>query len=152
TEAENANRMKDEFLAMVSHELRTPLNAMLGWAHLLRGGKLDAPMTERGLEVLERNTLLQAQMIDDLLDVSLIITGKLRLETKPVDLVAVVRGAIDTLTPAAEAKEIELRLVAGGMPHLTQGDPTRLQQVAWNLLSNAVKFTPRGGRVEARLR
>jgi signal transduction histidine kinase len=152
TEAENANRMKDEFLAMVSHELRTPLNAMLGWAHLLRGGKLDQAMTERGLEVLERNTLLQAQMIDDLLDVSRIITGKLRIESKPVDLVAVVRGAIDTVTPAAEAKGIELRVVNAGPPFLTQGDPTRLQQVAWNLLSNAVKFTPRGGRVETRLR
>ncbi|MBY0232241.1 MAG: response regulator [Gemmataceae bacterium] len=147
-EAERANRVKDDFLATLSHELRTPLNALLGWTHLLRSGKLDAATTARGLEVLDRNTRAQAQLIDDLLDVSRIVTGKLRIESKPVDLAGVLQAALDTVRPAAGAKGVALSLRAEG-PCLTTGDAMRLQQVAWNLLSNAVKFTPRGGRVEA---
>ncbi len=151
TEAENANRLKDEFLATLSHELRTPLSAMMGWTHLLREGKLDEGMTARGLEVLDRNTRAQAKLIDDLLDVSRIITGKLRLETRPVEMAGVVRAAADAIGPAASAKEVEVTVSLAGEPCVVMGDPTRLQQVAWNLLSNAVKFTPRGGRIEATL-
>jgi signal transduction histidine kinase len=151
-QAEDANRIKDEFLATLSHELRTPLNAILGWAQVLRSGKVDAPTTERALEAVERNARAQAQLISDLLDVSRIITGKLRLELRPVDLSGILDAALDSVRPAAEAKEIHLRIVPGQVAGPFVGDPDRLQQVFWNLLSNAIKFTPQGGSVEVRLR
>jgi signal transduction histidine kinase len=150
-EAEAANRTKDEFLAMLSHELRTPLNAMLGWSHLLRTGKLDAATIARGLEVLERNTRSQAGLINDLLDVSRIVTGKLHLETRPTELPGVVSAAVDAVRPAVEAKGITLDVALGPAVGPVLGDPTRLQQVVWNLLANAVKFTPRGRTVAVRL-
>jgi signal transduction histidine kinase/ActR/RegA family two-component response regulator len=149
--AEEANRSKDQFLALLSHELRTPLGAMLGWLYLLRGGKLNAAMAARGLEVLERNTRAQAQLIDDLLDVSRIGAGKLRLEAQPTELAPVVEAAVDALRPAARAKDITLRVARDVSAGPVLGDATRLQQVFWNLLANAVKFTPPGGRVEVRL-
>jgi signal transduction histidine kinase/ActR/RegA family two-component response regulator len=151
-QAEDANRIKDEFLATLSHELRTPLNAILGWAQVLRSGKVDAPTTERALEAVERNARAQAQLISDLLDVSRIITGKLRLELRPVDLPRILEAALDSVRPAAEAKEIHLHIVPGQVAGPFVGDPDRLQQVFWNLLSNAIKFTPQGGSVEVRLR
>jgi signal transduction histidine kinase len=151
-QAEDANRIKDEFLATLSHELRTPLNAILGWAQVLRSGKVDAPTTERALEAVERNARAQAQLISDLLDVSRIITGKLRLELRPVELSRILDAALDSVRPAAEAKEIHLHIVPGQVAGPFVGDPDRLQQVFWNLLSNAIKFTPQGGTVEVRLR
>jgi signal transduction histidine kinase/ActR/RegA family two-component response regulator len=150
-EAETANRTKDEFLATVSHELRTPLNAMIGWVHLLRTGNLDAEAAARGLETIERNILAQAQIIDDILDVSRIVRGTLALHVRPVDLCAVLRQAIDSLSPAAQAKKIRIGTALPPGAALVTGDPDRLQQIAWNLLSNAVKFTPAGGQVEVRL-
>ena len=149
--AEEATRAKDEFLAVVSHELRTPLNAILGWIRLLRSGKLDANTSARALDTVERNAQSQSQLISDLLDVSRIVSGKIRLEVESVDLYEQIEAALDVVRPAAEAKEItlETRLNPGVSP--VSGDQSRLQQVLWNLLSNAVKFTPRGGRVEARL-
>lgn len=143
-EAEAANRAKDHFLATISHELRTPLNAMLGWATLLRSNELDAETTSRALDIIERNARLQAQLIEDLLDVSRIVAGNFRLELAEVDLNAVVRAAAESLTPQADSKGVDLRIELGTVPPL-QGDSMRLQQVAWNLLSNAVKFTPEGG-------
>jgi signal transduction histidine kinase/CheY-like chemotaxis protein len=148
SEAEAANRSKDEFLATLSHELRTPLNAILGWAQLLRTGALPADEATQGLETIERNAKAQAQLIDDLLDLSRIISGKLRVESRPVDLVAVVEGALDSVRPAADAKGIRVVPVLDAHAGPVAGDAGRLQQVAWNLLSNAVKFTPRGGRVD----
>jgi PAS domain S-box-containing protein len=150
-EAEAANRTKDEFLATVSHELRTPLNAMLGWVHLLRSGSLDAKMTERAMETIERNIQAQAQIIDDILDVSRIVRGSLTLNVRAVDLAAVLHQAVESLGPAAQAKGIALRIELEAAESHVTGDPDRLQQVAWNLLSNAIKFTPRGGEVAVRL-
>ncbi len=150
-EAESANRAKDEFLATVSHELRTPLNAMLGWAHMLRKGLVVEEDTERALETIERNARAQAQIIDDILDVSRIITGKLRLDVRPVELAPIIEEAIFSTQPAAEAKEIDLQFSLDPGTSPVSGDPDRLQQVAWNLLANAVKFTPGGGRIEVRL-
>ena len=150
-ELQAADQAKDQFLAMVSHELRTPLTAMLGWARMLRGGLLDDVSAARALEVIERNTTLQAQLIDDLLDLSRIVTGKLQLEIGPVDPVEVVRGAIDAVQPAADAKHIVLTVVLHSLAGSIVGDSHRLQQVVWNLLSNAIKFTPEGGRVELAL-
>ncbi|MGH7319393.1 MAG: ATP-binding protein, partial [Candidatus Rokuibacteriota bacterium] len=150
-QAEQANRAKDEFLAVLSHELRTPLNSILGWAVLLKGGPTDGPSLSRGLEVIERNARAQSQLIEDLLDVSRIITGKLRLDVRPVDLVAVVNAAIDAVRPAATAKEIRLQSILDPKAGPIAGDPDRLQQVMWNLLSNAVKFTSNRGRVQVRL-
>jgi PAS domain S-box-containing protein len=146
-EAESVNRAKDEFLATLSHELRTPLHAMLGWARMLRGGNLEADAVARGLDAIERNTRLQAQLIEDLLDVSRIITGKLRLDSRPVDLAVPVDAAIEALRPAAEAKSIAVQARIDPEAGTVLGDPARLQQVVWNLVSNAIKFTPRGGRV-----
>jgi len=150
-EAEAANRAKDEFLATLSHELRTPLTAILGWARLLRAGGLTQAALEGGLETIERNASAQSQLIDDLLDVSRIITGQLRLDLRPVEIGRILAAAVDTVRPAAQAKNIligaELEAAAGPL----LGDAVRLQQVAWNLLSNAVKFTPKGGSVEVRL-
>jgi PAS domain S-box-containing protein len=150
-QAEAANRAKDEFLATVSHELRTPLNAMLGWARMLRADKLDAATSARALEAIERNAKSQAQLIEDLLDVSRIISGKLRLDVRSVELPLVIEAAIDAVRPAAEAKQIRLQTVLDPRAAPVAGDSDRLQQVVWNLLSNAVKFTPKGGRVQVRL-
>jgi PAS domain S-box-containing protein len=150
-QAEEANRMKDEFLAIVSHELRSPLNAMLGYAVLLRYGGLDAQKIRQAADVIERSGKAQAQLIDDLLDTARIISGKLRLELGPVDLVSVIEQAVQTIRPAADAKRISLETDLPPEIGQITGDPARLQQVVWNLLSNAVKFTPQGGRVEARL-
>ena len=150
-QAEEANRIKDEFLATLSHELRTPLNAILGWAQVLRTGKVDAETTGRALEAVERNARAQAQLISDLLDVSRIITGKLRLELKPVDLSRIIDAALDSVRLAADAKGIRILLTLDHNAGPLVGDPDRLQQVAWNLLSNAIKFTPQGGSVEVRL-
>jgi PAS domain S-box-containing protein len=150
-EAQEANRMKDEFLATLSHGLRTPLNAMLGWAQLLKSRKLDREKTLRALETIERNARSQTQMIEDLLDVSRIIRGQLNLNMRPVELVPVISLALETVRPAAGARGIELRTIFEPVSGLVLGDANRLQQVVWNLLSNAVKFTPPGGRVEVRL-
>jgi hypothetical protein len=152
TETEAANRAKDEFLATLSHELRTPLTAILGWARLLRGGKLPEGTAGGALETIERNAKAQSQLIDELLDVSRIVTGTLRLDTRPVELARVIEAAVESVRPAARAKKIrlEVELEPLGVPLL--GDAGRLQQVAWNLLSNAVKFTPEGGRVVVLLR
>jgi signal transduction histidine kinase/ActR/RegA family two-component response regulator len=150
-ETQEANRAKDDFLANVSHELRTPLTAMLGWARMLRSGRLDDEAAAHALEVIERNTEAQAQLIEDLLDISRITSGKLRLDVQPVDLVHVIEGAMNTVTPAADAKSIRMQTVLDPAAGTVAGDPDRLQQVVWNLLSNAIKFTPRGGRVQLRL-
>jgi PAS domain S-box-containing protein len=150
-DAEAANRAKDEFLATLSHELRTPLSAILAWTNLLRMGKLDADTSARALETIERNTKLQAQLIEDLLDVSRIITGKLRLQARPLQLAASVESAIDAVRPTADAKGVDIGCEMEDEVGPVSGDPDRLQQVLWNLLSNAVKFTPQGGRIDVRL-
>lgn len=150
-EAEEANRTKDEFLATLSHELRTPLTAMLGWTRMLRMKELDEPTAEHALETVERNAKVQAQLIEDLLDVSRIITGKLRLDVRPVELMPVIEAAMDAVRPAATAKSIELQTELDPLAGAVSGDPSRLQQVVWNLLANAVKFTSRGGQVKVRL-
>jgi signal transduction histidine kinase/CheY-like chemotaxis protein len=150
-QAEHANRMKDEFLATVSHELRTPLNAILGWSHMLRQGRLDEASVARGLETIDRNARSQAQLVEDILDVSRMITGKLRLAVEPVDVASVINAAIDAMQLAAESKGIQLKVTLDPAARHTFGDSGRLQQVVWNLLSNAIKFTPAGGRVEVRL-
>jgi signal transduction histidine kinase/ActR/RegA family two-component response regulator len=147
-EAERANSMKDEFLATVSHELRTPLNAILGWAHLLRTGSMTEAQVHQGIEVIERNARAQTQLIEDLLDMSRIISGKMRLDIQSVDPVAFVEAAIQTVRPAAEAKGIRLSTLLDPGAGPINGDPNRLQQVVWNLLSNAIKFTAREGRVQ----
>lgn len=152
TTAEAANRLKDEFLATVSHELRTPLTAILGWSLILRSKQLDAGGSEHALEVIERNARIQKQIIDDLLDVSRIISGKLRLTVSSVDLVPVLLSAIDAVRLAADAKEIQIETQFDDLDAALSGDADRLQQAVWNLLSNAVKFTPRGGRIEVNLR
>ncbi|HEX8143001.1 MAG TPA: PAS domain S-box protein [Pyrinomonadaceae bacterium] len=151
SEAQEANRTKDEFLATVSHELRTPLTAVLGWARILRSGGIDEATALRALETIERNARSQAQLVEDLLDVSRIITGKLRLDVRPVELKSVIDLSIEAIRPAAEAKGVRLQVVLDPMAGPISGDPDRLQQVVWNLLSNAVKFTPRDGRVQVRL-
>lgn len=150
-EAETASRAKDEFVATMSHELRTPLNAMLGWTRLLRMGALDEAATARALEAVERNALAQSRLIEDLLDVSRIITGKLRLNVQSVELQPVIEAAADSIRPAAEAKNIRLQLILDSGAGPVLGDPQRLQQIFWNLVSNAVKFTPKGGRVRVTL-
>jgi PAS domain S-box-containing protein len=150
-EAEAANRTKDEFLATLSHELRTPLNAMLGWSRLLRAGDLNAETTARALETIERNAKAQSQLIEDLLDVSRVISGKLSLHVRPIELVSIIEAAVDAVRLAAEAKNIELQVTLDPMTDPVSGDPDRLQQVVWNLLLNAVKFTPQRGRVQVRL-
>jgi signal transduction histidine kinase len=150
-EAESANRLKDEFLATVSHELRTPLTAIIGWTHMLRHGSLDAETEARGLETIERNAQAQAQLVEDILDVSRVITGKLRLNIGEVDASSVISAAIDSVQLAAESKGIRLEATLDPSARRVAGDSSRLQQVVWNLLSNAIKFTPAGGRVEVRL-
>ncbi len=146
-EAEQANRTKDEFLAILSHELRTPLTAILGWSHLLLTSTLDQENTSRALETIERNARSQSQLIDDLLDVSRIITGKLRLEMRPVELVQIIEAAVDSIGPTAQAKAIQFAVTFDKTAGYVLGDANRLQQIVWNLFSNAVKFTPQGGRV-----
>jgi PAS domain S-box-containing protein len=150
-QAEAASRSKDEFVAIISHELRTPLNAILGWAQLLRTGQFGPAETVRAMEAIERNARIQAQLIEDLLDMSRIITGKLRLEIRPVALQQTIEAALDAVRPAAQAKSIQLSADFNAPGALVTGDANRLQQVVWNLLSNAVKFTPKGGRVEVRM-
>ena len=145
--AEAANGLKDEFLATLSHELRTPLTAIVGWAELLHRGKLSPDETTRAVDTIIRNATAQNQIIDTLLDVSRIITGKLQLDLRPVDIAAVVNAAIGTVTPAASAKGIRLQLIQNPAGSYVMGDPERLQQVFWNLFSNAIKFTPKNGRV-----
>jgi signal transduction histidine kinase/CheY-like chemotaxis protein len=146
--AENANRMKDEFLSTLSHELRTPLNAILGWAQLLRRGMDDPGEVSQGLETIERNARIQTQLIEDLLDMSRIISGKIRIDIQRVTPISFIEGAIRTIAPAAEAKGIRIEKVLDPLAGPVSGDPARLQQVVWNLLSNAVKFTPKGGKVQ----
>jgi PAS domain S-box-containing protein len=150
-EAESANRIKDEFLAVLSHELRSPLNPILGWAKLLRTQKLSESKTAQALETIERNAKLQSELIEDLLDVSRILQGKLSLNTVPVNLSTMIQAAIETVQLAAEAKSIAIEVTLEPQISQVLGDSNRLQQVVWNLLSNAVKFTPAGGKVEVRL-
>ncbi|MFL6337165.1 MAG: PAS domain S-box protein [Pyrinomonadaceae bacterium] len=150
-EAQESSRLKDEFLATVSHELRTPLTAILGWAHMLRTGQFNDESARRAFETVERNARAQAQLIDDLLDVSRIVTGKLRIDVRPVDPNTFIEAAVEAVRPAAEAKGVRLQKVLDTGTVSVSGDPVRLQQVVWNLLSNAIKFTPRGGRVQVRL-
>ncbi|MBD1934432.1 PAS domain S-box protein [Trichocoleus sp. FACHB-69] len=149
--AEAANRIKDEFLAVLSHELRSPLNPILGWTTLLRTGRLDATKTQQALETIERNAKLQAQLIEDLLDVSRILQGKMTLNVAPVNLAAMIEAALETVRLAAEAKHIQIQTIFNPISGTVSGDTNRLQQVVWNLLSNAVKFTPSGGRIEVQL-
>lgn len=149
--AELANRLKDEFLATLSHELRTPLNAIIGWTEMLSRGQSDLSLIEHALKVILRNARSQAQLVEDLLDVSRIITGKFQLDAHFVELIPVVEAAIDSISPAAEARGIRIRKVFDYSTGAILGDSTRLQQVVWNLLSNAVKFTPRDGTVEVRI-
>ncbi|MEP6719260.1 MAG: ATP-binding protein [bacterium] len=151
SEAQTANRMKDEFLATVSHELRTPLNAILGWSHLLRSGRLDEATIARAVETIDRNAKSQAQLIEDILDVSRMITGKLKLNNEPVDLAAVINAAIDSVQLAANAKEIQVAVTLDPSARHTIGDSNRLQQVVWNLLANAIKFTSEKGRIEVKV-
>ncbi|MCA1601703.1 MAG: GAF domain-containing protein, partial [Acidobacteria bacterium] len=150
-DAEKANRLKDEFLATLSHELRTPLNAVIGWSRMLKSGRLDEDSAAHALEVIERNAWSQKQIIEDILDVSRVITGKLQLNLGPVDLVAVVDAALDAVRPALEAKAINIETIIEARLRIVPGDADRLQQVIWNLLSNAAKFTPSEGKVEVRL-
>ena len=151
-EAEEANRSKDEFLATLSHELRTPLASILGWARLLGSGMVETDKYPQVFETIARNAKSQAQLIDDLLDVSRIITGKLRLDVRPVEVAPIIQLTVETVRPAATAKEIQLKLQLDRRGGQVSGDPDRLQQLIWNLLSNAIKFTPRKGRVEVCLK
>jgi PAS domain S-box-containing protein len=150
--AEEADRLKDEFLATLSHELRTPLTSILGWASMIRNGEVEGANAARALETIERNARSQARLIDDLLDVSRIITGNLRLDLNPLNLTPIVEAAVDALRPTADVKGIEVRTQFESADCLVKGDPNRLRQVIWNLLSNAIKFTGRGGSVTIELR
>jgi PAS domain S-box-containing protein len=149
-QAEESSRLKEEFLATISHELRTPLSAILGWARMLRLGQLSPENTSKALDTIERNARAQAQLVDDLLDVSRIITGKLRMDVRPADPNSFIDAAVEAVRPAAEAKGVRIQKVMDTGPISIPGDPVRLQQVVWNLLSNAIKFTPRDGRVQIR--
>lgn len=150
TEAEQASRMKDEFLATLSHELRTPLNAIYGWAHILRQQPVDEVVRE-GIGVIERNARTQTELIDDLLDMSRIASGLLRLNVQSVDLTRVIDAALETVAPAARARDLHVQRVIDPRARPVTGDPARLQQVVWNLVNNAIKFTPRGGHVQVHL-
>jgi signal transduction histidine kinase/ActR/RegA family two-component response regulator len=150
-ESERAGRMKDEFLATLSHELRTPLNAIVGWCSLLQSGADDEAELAQGLETIERNARAQTRIIEDLLDMSRIISGKIRLDVRACDIADIVQAAVDTVRPAAEAKEITLQAILDTHIENLSGDPNRLQQVFWNLLTNAIKFTPKGGVVRVTL-
>jgi CheY-like chemotaxis protein/anti-sigma regulatory factor (Ser/Thr protein kinase) len=150
-EAQAANRMKDEFLAVLSHELRTPLNAIVGYSRLLRGNILSGDKAARGLEILERNATWLTQIVEDVLYVSRIVSGKIRLDVQPVELPLIIDNAVATVQPAADAKGVRLQTVIDPRVGPVSGDPNRLQQVVWNLATNAVKFTPKEGRVQVRL-
>ncbi|HEX5735923.1 MAG TPA: response regulator [Blastocatellia bacterium] len=150
-ELERANRAKDIFFATLSHELRTPLTPILGWAKLMRSAKADAPLIAQGLDAIERNARLQTRLIDDLLDVSRIVSGKLHIDKEPTDLRAIVEAAIDTVREKAATGGVELAVDLPAAPLIVQGSPVRLQQIVWNFLSNAVKFTETGGRVSIKL-
>jgi len=150
-EAKAANQLKDQFLATVSHELRNPLAPILTWTQLLRSGTLEKDKSDRGLEVIERNVVSLSQLIDDLVDVSRVVSGKFRLDVRPVDLVPAIRAAVESQRPASDAKQIRLQLVLDERAGSISGDSERLQQVMSNLLSNAIKFTPKGGNVQVRL-
>ena len=152
SDAEKANRIKDEFLATLSHELRTPLTAMLGWIHLLRGRVSTDDALRRGLETIERNARAQARLVEDVLDVSRITMGTMRLDAQAVALIPIIEAAVESMRPAARAKAIHLELLLDPGAPSVAGEPARLQQIVWNLISNAIKFTPRGGRVEVHLR
>jgi PAS domain S-box-containing protein len=149
-QAEESSRLKEEFLATISHELRTPLSAILGWTRMLRLGQLAPENSAKALDTIERNARAQAQLVDDLLDVSRIITGKLRMDVRPADPNSFIDAAVESVRPAADAKGVRVQKVVDTAPISIPGDPVRLQQVVWNLLSNAIKFTPRGGRVQIR--
>jgi PAS domain S-box-containing protein len=151
SQATEISRLKDEFLATLSHELRTPLNAIVGWAHILKGAAPDAELVRKGLETIDRNAAVQSRLIGDILDVSRIITGKVRLNVRPVDPLTAIEQAVDTVRPAAAAKGIRVDTILDPSAGPISGDEERVQQILWNLLSNAVKFTPRGGRVQVRL-
>jgi signal transduction histidine kinase/ActR/RegA family two-component response regulator len=150
-EADRANGLKDEFLAILSHELRTPLTSILGWSNLLAAGNLDDAAAKSALETIVRNARAQRQLIDDLLDISRIITGKLRLDVCPVELAPIIAAVVDGVRPAADARSIYLRTALDAHLSPISGDPDRLRQIIWNLLTNAIKFTPEGGRVEVGL-
>src|ERR1051325_11547270 len=149
--AEAASRAKDEFVAMISHEIRSPLNAILGWSQMLRQGTLDKAAATNALESIERNARAQAQLVSDLLDISRVITGKLRINARPVDITTSLESALESIRPAAEAKQITITVEREPYGTVVTGDADRLQQVLWNLLSNAVKFTPRQGNVSVRI-
>ena len=149
-QAEESSRLKEEFLATISHELRTPLSAILGWARMLRMGQLSDEHAAKALDTIERNARAQAQLVDDLLDVSRIVTGKLRMDVQPADPNAFIDAAVEAVRPAADAKGVRVQKIIDTAAIPIPGDPVRLQQVVWNLLSNAIKFTPRGGRVQIR--
>jgi PAS domain S-box-containing protein len=151
-EAERANRSKDEFLAVLSHEMRTPLNAIYGWARMINDGKLDAALVARGTDVILRNARAQIRLIEDLLDISRMITGKLRLDVQPLDVRAVIEGALDSVRPAIAAKDLHLTIRLEPGNDVVLGEADRLQQVMWNLVMNAVKFTPNGGSIEVATR
>jgi signal transduction histidine kinase len=151
TSVQEASRIKDEFLASLSHELRTPLNAILGYARMLRTGTVAADKQPKALDTIERNATSLIQMVEDVLDISRIVAGKIRLNVQPVDLPDVVRSALDGIAPAAEAKGIRIESILDPHASPISGDPERLQQILWNLLSNAVKFTNHGGKVQVRL-
>ena len=151
-EAEQANRTKDEFLATLSHELRTPLSAILGWTHLVRTGKLDEPQMTRAFETIERNARAQSQLIDDLLDVSRIITGKLQIDFRPIDLCKIIEASLDAVRPTIEAKSLNFEMPETSKACIVMGDANRLQQIFWNLFNNAVKFTPQDGKIKVELK
>ena len=138
--------MKDEFLATLSHELRTPLSAIFGWAQLLRMGEPSHETIKEGIDVIDRNVRLQKQLIEDLLDMSRIISGKIRLDVQQVDLPELINNTIDSIRPAADARSLRVERIVDPLAGPVSGDPSRLQQVLWNLLTNAIKFTPKGGR------
>ena len=150
-EVDAANTIKDEFLATLSHELRTPLTSILGWSQMLTDGKLDGVESKRALETIVRSARAQRRLIDDLLDISRIITGKLRLDVRPVELAPIIESVVEGVRPAAEARSVHLQTAIDPLISPISGDPDRLQQIIWNLLTNAIKFTPKGGRVEVRL-
>jgi signal transduction histidine kinase len=148
---QEASRIKDEFLASLSHELRTPLNAILGYARILRAGIVGPEKRDKAVETIERNATSLTQIVEDVLDISRIVSGKIRLNVQPVELPDIVRAAVDAITPAADARGVRMETVLDPAAAPISGDPERLQQIMWNLLSNAVKFTNRGGRVQVRL-
>ncbi len=150
-EADRANGLKDEFLAILSHELRTPLTSILGWSNMLETGNLDGQDSKRAMEIIVRNARAQSRLIDDLLDISRIVTGKLRLEVQSVELAPMIESVVACLRPGAEAKNIHFQIALDPRASPISGDPARVQQILWNLLSNAIKFTPKGGRVGVRL-